>query len=129
MISDNKNNNKLRALTVIVRVDKNCLHTGDREIITSRVVDKHATNAVNGATALGRLSSPSGPFKKLEGTANNKGKASCSWTVSDGDTLGKYKMSIEVSTSGYKKYLASKTFSITPISVTTYDNPNTYEYH
>jgi len=108
LISDNKNNNKLRALSVIVRVDKNCLHTGDKGIITIRVVDKHATNAVSAATVSCRLSSPSGPFKKLEGTANNKGKASYSWTVSDGDTLGKYKMSIEVSASGYKKIFSIK---------------------
>jgi len=65
LISDNKNNNKLRALSVIVRVDKNCLHTGDKEIITIRLVDKHATNAVSAATVSCRLSSPSGPFKKL----------------------------------------------------------------
>lgn len=112
-----------------MRVYKNCFHSGDKEIITITVLDKHATNAINGATVSSSVSSPSGPFKRLEGTAENRGKASYSWTVSDGDTLGKYKMNIEVSASGYKKYLASKTFSITLISGTPYDNPNTYEYH
>jgi hypothetical protein len=77
------------------------------------------------ASVSGRITSPSGPLKKEEGSTDNKGKPSYSWTASNGDTFGKYKLIIEVSVSGYKKYLASKTFSVTPISVTAYGNTNT----
>jgi hypothetical protein len=123
LTGDNKN--KLGALSVLVHVDKNSLHAGDKETITIRVVDKNTTNAITGASVSGRITSPSGPFKKVEGTTDNKGKASYSWTVSNGDTPGKYKLIVEVSASGYKKYLVSKTFSVTPISFTSYANTNT----
>ncbi len=114
--------NKLGALSVLVHVEKSYLHVGDKETIIIRVGDKNSSNAITSVS--GRITSPSGPFKKVEGTTDNKGNASYSWTVSNGDTCGKYKLIIGVSASGYKKYLASKTFSVTPISVTVYGNTN-----
>lgn len=61
----------------------------------------------------------------MEGTTDNNGKASYLWAVSNIDTLGKYKLIIVVSASGYKQYLGSKTFSINPIPVTAYGNTKT----
>ena len=62
---------------------------------------------------------PSGALsKKLEGTTNDTGKSSYSWTVSQNDTSGKYKTIIDVSAPGYQNNTASKTFKVSPIPVT-----------
>ena len=73
-----------------------------------------------GASVLGRVTDPSGgSFKKLAGTTDDTGKSSYSWTVSQGDTTGKYKAIIEVSAQGYKNNTASKTFQVIPVTTTT----------
>ena len=130
----NNKNHYLKVLSVSLHLDKNSLHLGDKQTITIRVLDKNSSNTVAGASVVGSITSPVGPFKKVGGTTDDTGKASYYWTVKDGDTTGKYKVTTDVSAPGYEKYSTSKTFKVTPIPVTTpqygsfpstHDNTNT----
>jgi hypothetical protein len=109
-------NNSPKALSVSVHLDKNSVHPGDIQTVTIRVTDKNSANAVPGASVSGRITAPSGILKKLEGTTDDKGKASYSWKVSNEYTSGKYEVKIGVSSLGYAKYSTSKTFKVTPSS-------------
>ena len=116
-----KNNNQV--LSVSLRLDKNSLHPGDKQTITISVRDKNSSNPIAGASVIGKITSPVGPFKKVGGITDERGKASYSWTVSYVDTTGKYKLTTEVSSPGYQKYSTSKTFKVTPVAATIpYDN-------
>ncbi len=116
-----KNNNQV--LSVSLRLDKNSLHPGDKQTITISVRDKNSSNPIAGASVIGKITSPVGPFKKVGGITDERGKASYSWTVSYVDTTGKYKLTTEVSSPGYQKYSTSKTFKVTPVAATNpYDN-------
>ncbi|PWU80361.1 MAG: hypothetical protein DLM72_12600, partial [Candidatus Nitrosopolaris wilkensis] len=128
----------LKVLSVSLHLDKNSVHPGDKQTITIRILDKNSSNTVAGASVVGRISSPVGPFKKVGGTTDGTGKASYYWTVKDGDTTGKYKVTTDVSASGYEKYSTTKTFKVTPTPVTTpqyssfpstHDNTNTNTKH
>ena len=123
-----------KVLSVSLHLDKNSLHPGDKQTIAIRVLDKNSSNTVAGASVVGRITSPVGPFKKVGGTTDGAGKASYYWTVKDGDTTGKYKVTTDVSAPGYEKYSTTKTFKVTPIPATTpqynsfpstHDNTNT----
>jgi hypothetical protein len=115
--------NNYQVLSVSLRLDKNSIHPGDKQTITISVHDKNSSNPIAGASVIGRITSPIGPFKKIGGITDEKGKASYSWTVSGVDTTGKYKVTIEVSSHGYQKYSTTKTFKVTPIATTTpFDN-------
>jgi hypothetical protein len=111
-----KNNNQV--LSVSLRLDKNSLHPGDKQTITISVHDKNSSNPIAGASVIGKITSPVGPFKKVGGITDERGKASYSWTVSYVDTTGKYKLTTEVSSPGYQKYSISKTFKVTPVAAT-----------
>ena len=116
-----KNNNQV--LSVSLRLDKNSLHPGDKQTITISVHDKNSSNPIAGASVIGKITSPVGPFKKVGGITDEKGKASYSWKVSYVDTTGKYKLTTEVSSPGYQKYSTSKTFKVTPVAaIVPYDN-------
>ncbi|HET7147191.1 MAG TPA: hypothetical protein VFI73_01720 [Candidatus Nitrosopolaris sp.] len=117
-ILKNKNHN-FNVLSVSLHLDKNSLHPGDKQTITIRVLDKNSSNTVGGASVVGRITSPVGLFKKVGGTTDDSGKASYYWTVKDGDTTGKYKITTDISAPGYEKYSATKTFKVIPIPVTT----------
>ena len=95
------------------------VHPGDKQSLIIKVSDANSTAALAGASVLGRVIDPSGALsKKLEGTTNDTGKSSYSWTVSQDDTSGKYKTIIDVSAPGYQNNTASKTFKVSPIPVT-----------
>ncbi|MDP9287771.1 MAG: hypothetical protein M3P08_06175 [Thermoproteota archaeon] len=117
-VNNNNYDNNIKPLSVSVHLGKNSLHPGDKQTITLSVADKNSTDAVGGASVSGKITGPSGPLKKVEGTTDDNGKASYSWKVSDRYTTGKYKLKIEVSAPGYENYSGSKTFKVTPIPVT-----------
>ena len=114
----NINDNNLRALLVSVHLGKNTLHPGGKQTITLNVADKNSTAPISGASVSGKITGPSGVVKKVEGTTDDKGKASYSWTVHNDYATGKYKVKIEVSNPGYEHYSGSKSFKVTPIPVT-----------
>jgi hypothetical protein len=117
------NNNKTNSsstLSVSIHLAKKSVHPGDQQGVVIKVTDANSTFPVVGASVLGRVTDPSGgSFKKLAGTTDDTGKSSYSWTVSQGDTTGKYKAIIEVSAQGYKNNTASKTFQVIPVTTTT----------
>ena len=125
----NTNNNKTNSsstMSVSIHLAKKSVHPGDKQGVVIKVTDANSTFPVVGASVLGRVTDPSGgSFKKLAGTTDDTGKSSYSWTVSQGDTTGKYKAIIEVSAQGYKNNTASKTFQVIPVtSITTTSNNN-----
>jgi hypothetical protein len=117
------NNNKTNSsstLSVSIHLAKKSVHPGEQQGIVIKVTDANSTFPVVGASVLGRVTDPSGgSFKKLAGTTDDTGRSSYSWTVSQGDTTGKYKAIIEVSAQGYKNNTASKTFQVIPVTTTT----------
>ena len=118
----NVNNNKTNSstLSVSIHLAKKSVHPGDQQGVVIKVTDANSTFPVVGASVLGRVTDPSGgSFKKLAGTTDDTGKSSYSWTVSQGDTTGKYKAIIGVSAQGYKNNTASKTFQVIPVTTTT----------
>jgi hypothetical protein len=112
-------NSSPKLLSVSVHLHKNSVHPGDIQTMTIRVTDKNSANAIPGASVSGRVTAPSGILKKLEGTTDDKGKASYSWKVSNEYTSGKYEVKIGASSPGYAKYSTSKTFKVTPIPIST----------
>ena len=60
----------------------------------------------------------------MKGRTDDTGKASYSWIVSNGDAIGKYKVTTDVSDPSYEKYSTSKTFKVIPIVSTVPDNIN-----
>gem|GEM_PF-392472 len=117
-VNNNSNDNNIKPLSVSVHLGKNSLHPGDKQTITFIVADKNSTVAISGASVSGKITGPSGVIKKVEGTTDDKGKASYSWKVHNDYATGKYKVKIEVSNPGYENYSGSKTFIVTPIPVT-----------
>jgi len=117
-VNNNNYDNNIKPLSVSVHLGKNSLHPGDKQTITLSVTDKNSTAAISGASVSGKITGPSGPLKKVEGTTDDKGKASYSWKVHNDYATGKYKVKIEVSAPGYENYSGSKTFKVTPIPVT-----------
>ena len=114
------NSSNLRALSVSVHVGKNSLHPGDKQTLTTSVADKsNSTNVIAGALVSEGIANPSGVYKKIEGTTDNHGKASYSWTVS---RTGTYKVVIDVSAPNYEKYSTLKTFKVTSISTSVSDS-------
>jgi hypothetical protein len=116
-LNGDSTDSNVKALSVSLHLAKSSLHPGDKQTIAIKVADKNSTDAVGGASVSGKITSPSGLVKKLEGTTDDKGKTSYSWKVSDRYTTGKYKLKIEVSALGYENYFGSKTFKVTPIPV------------
>ena len=82
-----------KVLSVSLHLTRNSLHPGDKQIITIIVLDKNSGTAVTGASVLGKISNPAGTFKNVKGTTDNTGKASYSWVITNGDPIGKYKIS------------------------------------
>jgi hypothetical protein len=119
----NNSNSNLKALSVSVRVGKSSLHPGDTQTLTTTVVDKiNSTNVIAGASVSERITNPSGIYKNIEGTTDDLGSASYSWTVDSHDTSGTYKVTVDVSAPNYDNYSTSKTFQVTPISSSASDN-------
>lgn len=117
---NNNKTNRRSTLSVSIHLAKKSVHPGDQQGVVIKVTDANSTFPVVGASVLGRVTDPSGgSFKKLAGTTDDTGKSSYSWTVSQGDTTGKYKAIIEVSAQGYKNNTASKTFQVIPVTTTT----------
>jgi hypothetical protein len=111
------NSSNLRLLSVSVHLGKSSLHPGDKQTVTTTVSDKNSASAIAGALVTERVSySPYGIIKKFEGTTDDKGKSSYSWTVSKQYTTGTYKVKVEVSAPNYEKYSTWKTFEVTPIA-------------
>ncbi len=117
-VNYNNYDNNIKPLSVSVHLGKNSLHPGDKQRITLSVADKNSTAAISGASVSGKITGPSGIIKKVEGTTDEKGKASYSWKVYNDYATGKYKVKIEVSNPGYENYSGSKTFKVTPIPIT-----------
>ena len=122
------NDYNLRPLLVSLHLGKNSLHPGDKQTIILSVDDKNSSAAISGASVSGKITGPSGVVKKVEGTTDDKGKASYSWKVHNDYATGKYKVKIHVSASGYDNYSGSKTFKVTPIPVTV-SNDNSIKSH
>jgi hypothetical protein len=121
----NNKTNSNSTMSVSIHLANKSVHPGDKQSVVIKVTDANSTSPVVGASVLGRVTDPSGgSFKKLAGTTDNTGKSSYSWTVSQGDTTGKYKTIIEVAAHGYKNNTASKTFLIIPVTTTSTSNNN-----
>jgi hypothetical protein len=121
----NNKTNGSSTMSVSIHLAKKSVHPGDKQGVVIKVTDANSTFPVVGASVLGRVTDPSGgSFKKLAGTTDDTGKSSYSWTVSQGDTTGKYKATIDVSAYGYKNNTASKTFQVIPITTTSTSNNN-----
>jgi len=119
----NNNTNNASTMSVSIHLAKKSVQPGDKQSVIIKVTDLNSTSPVVGASVLGRVTDPSGgPFKKLQGTTDDTGKTSYSWTVSQGDTLGKYTTIIDVSAHGYMNNTSSKTFQIIPIRTTSTSN-------
>ncbi|MDQ6864165.1 MAG: hypothetical protein M3044_10105 [Thermoproteota archaeon] len=121
----NNKTNSNSTMSVSIHLAKKSVHPGDKQGVVIKVTDANSTFPVVGASVLGRVTDPSGgSFKKLAGTTDDTGKSSYSWTVSQGDTTGKYNTIIDVSAQGYKNNTASKTFQVIPVTTTTTSNNN-----
>ena len=107
-----------KVLSISLHLASNSLHPGDKQIITIIVLDKNSGSAITGASVLGKISNPAGQFKNVKGTTDDTGKASYTWVISNGDPIGKYKITTDVSASSYEKYSTSKIFKVTPIANT-----------
>ncbi len=119
----NNNTNSSSTMSVSIHLAKKSVQPGDKQSVIIKVTDLNSTSPVVGASVLGKVTDPSGgSFKKLGGTTDDTGKSSYSWTVSQGDTPGKYKTIIEVSANGYKNNTASKTFQVIPVTTITTGN-------
>ena len=119
----NNNTNSGSTMSVSIHLAKKSVQPGDKQSVIIKVTDLNSTSPVVGASVLGKVTDPSGgSFKKLGGTTDDTGKSSYSWTVSQGDTPGKYKTIIEVSANGYKNNTASKTFQVIPVTTITTGN-------
>src|SRR6266487_5692131 len=102
-LSAGVNNNNLKLLSVSVQLGKSSLHPGDKQTITTSVADKNSASPIAGALVSERVTySPYGLIKKFEGTTDDKGKSSHSWTVSEQHTTGTYKEIVEVSAHSYE---------------------------
>jgi hypothetical protein len=122
-VANNNNTNSSRTMSVSIHLGKKSVQPGDKQSVIIKVTDFNSTSPVASASVLGRVTDPSGgPFKKFGGTTDDTGKSSYSWTVSQGDTSGKYKTIIEVSAYGYKNNTATKTFQVIPITTSTTGN-------
>ena len=119
----NNSTNSSSTMSVSIHLAKKSVQPGNKQSVIIKVIDFNSTSPLVGASVLGRVTDPSGgPFKKFEGTTDDTGKSSYSWTVSQGDTPGKYKIIVEVSAYGYKNNTASKTFQVIPVITTTTGN-------
>jgi hypothetical protein len=68
---------------------------------------------------------PSGSAKtNLDGTTDNSGEATYSWSVGHNDATGRYKVDTQVSASGYENNTASKSFKVTSISSSSSNSNN-----
>jgi hypothetical protein len=113
------NRNPHHIMSVSIHVVKS-IHPGDKQTIAVKVSDKNSTIPITGASVFGRITEPSGGlFKQFDGTTNEAGKATYSWTIGDGDSNGKYNTIMEVSASGYENATGSATFKVSPVPVTT----------
>jgi hypothetical protein len=112
-------NPPLRIMSVSIHVARS-VHPSDTQTIAIKVSDKNSTEPIIGASVFGRITEPDGGiYKKFDGRTDDTGKATYSWTVSDGDSNGKYNTMMEVSASGYENSTGSKTFKISPVPATT----------
>ena len=119
----NNSTNSSSTMSVSIHLAKKSIQPGDKQSVIIKVIDFNSTSPLVGASVLGRVTDPSGgPFKKFDGTTDDTGKSSYSWTVSQGDTPGKYKTIVEVSAHGYKNNTASKTFQVIRVTTTTTGN-------
>ena len=57
------------------------------------------------------------PITSFDGVTDSSGEASYSWTVGHNDAIGRYKVDVQVSASGYENYTASKSFKVISIPV------------
>jgi len=109
-------NINLKPILVSVHLGKSSLHPGDKQTITTDVADKNSDSAITGALVSEKVTyGQYGPIKKFEGTTDNKGKSSYSWTVSKQYNTGTYKVKVQVSAPSYERYSTWKTFNVTPV--------------
>jgi len=109
-------NINLKHILVSVHLGKSSLHPGDKQTITTDVADKNSDSAITGALVSEKVTyGQYGPIKKFEGTTDNKGKSSYSWTVSKQYNTGTYKVKVQVSAPSYERYSTWKTFNVTPV--------------
>ncbi|NAL78352.1 hypothetical protein, partial [Nitrososphaera sp. AFS] len=107
-----------KVLSVSLHFTKSPLHPGDEQTITIKVSDKDSKTAVPGALISGKITDPTGPYKKVKGTTDDSGKASYSWTLGSSDQTGPYKFATQVSAPHYEPYSTSKTFKVNPVELT-----------
>jgi hypothetical protein len=120
----NHSNNNTKSLSVSMHLTKGPIHVGNRENLTVVVTDSNSTHAIPGAAILGKILSPSGVSKKLEGTTDVKGKVLYTWQIGGDNPSGKYKLLMEASAPGYENNLVSKTFTVLPIRTIIYNKDN-----
>jgi hypothetical protein len=120
----NHRNNITKSISISMHLAKGPIHVGNRENLTVAVTDSNSTHVIPGAAIFGKIVNPSGLSKKLEGTADEKGKVLYSWQISGDDTSGKYKVLMEASAPGYENNSVSKTFTVLPIRTMIYNKDN-----
>ncbi|MGB6526592.1 MAG: hypothetical protein WBF33_00645 [Candidatus Nitrosopolaris sp.] len=123
--SGDEKNNTIRTLSVSIHVGKKTIHPGHKQTIILKITDTNTTNAIAGAKVTGNIMDPSGSSKKkLDGVTDISGETSYSWTVGQNDSIGRYKVDMQVSASGYENNIASKSFKVTPIPVSSSNSNN-----
>jgi hypothetical protein len=118
-ITETNNTNKNGTMSVSIHLAKS-VHLGDNQSVIIKVTDINSSIPVVGGSISGIVEGPSnGSLKKFEGTTDDTGRSSYSWTLSQNNTTGKYKIIIEVSAYGYKNSTGTEMFMVSPTSVTT----------
>ncbi|MFZ0221962.1 MAG: hypothetical protein WB988_25595 [Candidatus Nitrosopolaris sp.] len=104
---------------------KNTIHPGRKQTIILKVADTNTTNAIAGAKVTENILDPSGSSKKkLDGITDTSGETSYSWIVGQNDSIGRYKVDMQVTASGYENNTASKYFNVTSIPVSSSNSNN-----
>jgi hypothetical protein len=117
-IAKSKKTNNYGTMSVSIHLAKMSVHLGDKQSVIIKVTDRNSSTPVMGSSILGIVQGPLGALlKKFEGTTDDTGMTSYSWTVNQEDITGKYKIIIEVSAYGYKN--GTGTFRVSPTNVTT----------
>jgi len=116
--SGGEKNNTIRTLSASIHVGKSTIHPGDNQTMTLKVSDANTSNAIAGAKLTGRIMDASGLSKNsFDEVTDSSGEALYSWLVGHNDAIGRYKVDVQVSASGYENYTASKSFKVNSIPV------------
>jgi hypothetical protein len=108
------------ALSITIKVGKDPIVRGNIETITVTVSDKsNPSKKIVGAKVSGELFYPSGFHKSIScSNTNQNGDSKCSFIIGSDSKPGNFRITIDVSASGYKPTSKSATFTVIPANVT-----------